>query len=141
MQGRNTKDLEQSLSACASADDYLEENAEQMFTLPVEDYLNEYLESHSLTRSEVIANSGLNEIYGYQIFAGKRKPSRDKLLCICFGMRLSADETQTLMKKCGYPTLYAKKRRDSVILYALMHEMTLMQCNESLYSAGEALLG
>lgn len=140
MQVRNTKDLEQKLAVCAQVEQYLDENADQMLDCSVSEYLAQLLNERGLKRTDVINASGLNDIYAHQIFSGKRTPSRDKLLCLCFGMKLSTEETQELLKRCGYPTLYAKKRRDSVILYALFHKMPLMQCNEELYNIGEALL-
>lgn len=140
MQARNTKDLEQELAVCAQVEQYLDENAGQMLDRSVAEYLTQLLKERGLKRTDVINTSGLNDIYAHQIFSGKRTPSRDKLLCLCFGMKLSTEETQELLKHCGYPTLYAKKRRDSVILHALFHKMPLMQCNEELYNIGEALL-
>lgn len=140
MQGRNTKDLEQKLAACAQIDHYLDENEKYMHDRPLANYLTNLLEERGLKRADVIRESGMNDIYVHQIFSGKRTPSRNKLLCICFGMHLSAEETQNVLKWCGFPVLYAKKRRDSVILYALYHKMSLMQCNEELYAIDEALL-
>ena len=140
MQVRNTQDLEQELAACAQVEQYLEENAEQMHDRPLADYLGKLLNDRGMKRTDVIRESGMNDIYAHQIFSGKRMPSRDKLLCICFGMHLSAEETQELLKWCGFSALYAKKRRDSVILHALYHKMSLMQCNDELYNAEEMLL-
>lgn len=140
MQVRNTQDLERELATCAQVEQYLDENTEQMHDRPLANYLAKLLEERGLKRTDVIRESGMNDIYVHQIFSGKRTPSRDKLLCICFGMRLSAKETQDVLKWCGFPVLYAKKRRDSVILYALLHKMSLMQCNEELYGVGETLL-
>lgn len=140
MQARNTGDLEQALSACEQVEEYLEDNAEHMRELPLAEYLSRLMAERGLTKGQVIAAGNLNDIYAYQIFSGVRVPSRDKLLCLCFGMNLSAEETQNLLKWCGYPVLYAKKRRDSVILHALYHSSTLMECNDRLYHAGETPL-
>ena len=140
MQVRNTTDLEQELASCAQIKQYLDENAEQMLDRPLSDYLTDLMSERGLTRSDVIRDSGLNDIYAHQIFSGRRVPSRDKLLCICFGLHLAAEETQNLLKWCGFSALYAKKRRDSVIMYALHHHFSLMQCNEELYNIGEILL-
>lgn len=140
MQARNTGDLEQALSACDQVEEYLEHNAQHLCEQPLSQRLAQLMQEHDLTKSQVIAASNLNDIYAYQILSGTRLPSRDKLLCLCFGMGLSAEETQDLLKWCGYPTLYAKKRRDSVILHALYHKLSVMECNEQLYNMGEALL-
>ena len=74
------------------------------------------------------------------ITTGKRRPSRNKLLCLFFGMGLDAEAVQYVLKHCGYPPLYLKNRRDSVILFALQNGFTLLQANEILFEHGEAVL-
>ena len=139
MQERRTKDLEKELSACAELHKFLEDNQEYMVERPLSELLLMYLDKKEMTRAEVIEGSGLNDIYTHQIFAGKRKPSRDKLLCLCFGLKFTAEETQLLLKETGYVPLYVKKRRDSIILYAFIKELTLIECNDLLYEEKERL--
>ena len=67
-------------------------------------------------------------------------PSRDKLITLAFGLGLSVDETQTMLKISGYKELYARSRRDSVMLFALNQNNTLLEVNEMLYEHGLALL-
>ena len=120
--------------------DYLAENADLLKKRTIAEQLSRRLVEKGLTRADVISAAGLNDIYAHQIFAGKRRPSRDKVLCLAFGMALTADETQTLIKDCGYAVLYAKDRRDSIILYALYNRQNLMKLNEALYDEGERLV-
>ena len=75
----------------------------------------------------------LNTIYGQQIFAGTKTPSRDKLLAIAFGMNLNFEETDTLLKQQGYARLYPRKERDAVIIYGLLHKLSLLDTNTLLY--------
>ena len=116
---KTTEELEKQLSGLGRLSDYLAENADLLKKRTIAEQLSRRLVEKGLTRADVISAAGLNDIYAHQIFAGKRRPSRDKVLCLAFGMALTADETQTLLKDCGYAVLYAKDRRDSIILYAL----------------------
>ena len=77
MQERSTKDLEKELSACEEISEFLTQNQEHMHSASVSERLRCYLEEKSLSRSEVIARCGLNDIYAHQILSGKRRPSRD----------------------------------------------------------------
>ncbi len=109
---------------------------------PLSDHLERLLTERGLEKAEVIHRSGVERKYAYSIFTGKRKrPSRDKVLALCFAMDLSADETQQLLKSTGYPPLYAKVMRDSALLYALERRMPLIDVNELLYEMGEDCLG
>ena len=140
MQERSTKDLEKELSACEEISEFLTQNQEHMHSVSVSERLRCCLEEKSLSRSDVIARCGLNDIYAHQILSVKRRPSRDKLLCLCFGLELTADQGQDLLRDCGYAVLYAKNRRDSIILFALYRGMSLLKLNEKLYEEGENLL-
>lgn len=91
-------------------------------------------------KSTVIKNSELNEIYGYQIFSGKRIPSRDKLISISFGLELSLEETQTLLKYAGFAPLYPKQKRDSLLIWGKNHQFSIYQINELLYTENEDTL-
>ena len=73
------------------------------------------------------------EIYLHQIFAGRRKPSRNRLLCLCFGLEASVEETQELLKLCGMAQLYPKLKRDAIIYYGLLHGLKLFEINDKLF--------
>ena len=85
MQDRSTQELEWELSACTQLHTFLENNRDDMQEQSVSELLRNHMLEKNLSRTDVIAASGLNDIYAHQIFSGRRKPSRDKLLCICFG--------------------------------------------------------
>lgn len=140
MQEKTTSELERELSGCATLSEYLTENTCVTEDPDVSEALMKLIEVKKLHRADIIAHSGINDIYVHQILSGKRRPSRDKLLCLVFGMGLTTEETQTLLKRCGYGQLYAKNRRDSVVLFALQRGMNLLQVNEQLFEAGEDLL-
>lgn len=140
MQERSTKELEKELSACEEISNFLAKNQEHMHSSSVSERLLFFMEQKGLSRSDVIARCGLNDIYAHQILSGKRRPSRDKFLCLCFGLELDAEQVQDLLRDCGYAILYAKNRRDSIILFALYKKLTLLELNENLYKEGEDLL-
>lgn len=101
------------------------------------EYLTELLDRKGLNRIDVIHEANLNETYGYQIFMGQRKPSRDKLLQIAFAMRLTLRETNRALNAAGAGSLYCKNRRDAIIIFCLSHGYSLLRVNEELYSYGE----
>lgn len=141
MQKRPTDELMGDLLKSNNIDEYMKDNAEYMIDGTLAKYLDELLEEKGLTKAEIIRASQLNEIYAYQIFAGSRMPSRDKLICLCFGMKLTVEETQQLLKAAGFAPLYPKNRRDSIIIYALNNGDEIMSVDITLDKAGLKLLG
>ena len=103
--------------------------------------LNALLAEKNLTRAEVIARSGIEVHYAYQIFSGQKTPTRDKVLMLCIGFGLDAEEAQRILKITGYAQLYGKEERDNAILFGLTKHLSVIDVNELLYEMHLALLG
>lgn len=101
------------------------------------EYLAHLLREKGLKRSEVVAASGLNSTFGYQIFTGARNASRDKLLQLAFAMSLEQHETDRLLMLAGHSPLYVKLRRDAIILFCMQRGFTFAQTEETLFRFGE----
>lgn len=106
----------------------------------VSDALCELVDKKGLSKSAVLKKAEINDIYGYQIFSGKRRPSRDKLIELCIGMELSLDEVQSLLKGSGFPALYPKFKRDSIIINCICEKKSVVETNDLLFDYGENLL-
>lgn len=141
MQAKSTSALERELSGCADLHGYLKQNASSLDVPELPELLHQALELRGLSRAELLRRSNLNPVYGYQILSGRRRPSRDSLLCLCFGLGLRADETQQLLLHAGYAQLYVRNPRDSILFYAFNSGMGLVACNQQLDAHGEAVLG
>ena len=80
------------------------------------------------------------EVYLHQVFSGRRTPSRDRLLCLCIGLGASTEETQSLLQQAHHAPLYARDKRDAVLLFGLSHSLTLPEINDALFTAGAETL-
>ena len=69
-------------------------------------YLEEWLREKNLPKADVARQSNLNQAYVYQIFPGRKYPSRDKVIALAFGMPamqkafLSELQCNTMNKLC-----------------------------------------
>lgn len=129
-----TEQLMEALNASSNIDRYLNDEKDYLIDSPLFAYLNELANEKNIKKSLAIKNAELNEIYGYQIFSGKRFPSRDKLICLAFGMDLFLEETQQLLKYGGFSPLYPKNKRDSIIIWCISNRLSLCKTNEELYN-------
>ena len=133
MPGISTHELTQKLKDLSTFQTIIDENSSDFIAQPLSEALADLLKKKGITRSQAIKKSMINTIYGQQIFAGSKTPSRDKLLLLAFGMNLTFEETDILLKQQGYPRLYAKRQRDAIIIYGLMHKTSLMDINTLLF--------
>ena len=108
---------------------YLKEHSGDLIESPLCDYLASLIDRKNLNKAEVIQKSNIQTNYAYQIFSGVRIPSRDKLIALCFGMNLTLDEAQTLLKYAGFAQLYPKNKRDSIIISSLKNHTSVINCN------------
>ena len=86
------------------------------------EYLDALLLEKGLKRSVVVREAGINETFGYQIFTGARRASRDNLLKLAFAMGCSLRETNRLLQAGGANELYCKNRRDAIVIFAIILE-------------------
>ena len=103
-------------------------------SLPI--YLNSLLHRHGLTVQDVVVACNLDRSYGYQLFNGTRRPSRELLLRLALLLKLG-EEAQRLLKIAGRQPLYARNRRDAAVLYALTHNLTADATQDLLAELGE----
>ena len=137
---KNTQELLDILKGVAQPEDYIEKEEDNLVKMKLHEYINNYLEDKGISKGQLIKNSGLDRTYTYQILLGDKKPSRDKVLAMCFALKLSFEEVQNLLKATGYPILYARINRDSIIIFALQHNITLTDTNELLFDSGYSLI-
>jgi len=140
MSDKPTVELMQALSNADSINSYMEHNNSFFVEGELSDHINRLCVEKDLVKAKVIKRAEINEIYAYQIFSGKRMPSRDKLLCLCLGMELDAIETNQLLKYAGFAPLYPKSKRDSIILFGFEKKQSIIAINEALYDNGESTL-
>ena len=138
---KDTEKIVEELGLCPDFKTFYDENKTHMVSNDLAQLLGELIDRKGLKKSQVIKNSQLSEIYGYQIFSGVRVPERKKLLCLAVGMALSIDEVQQLLKCAGYSQLYVKIPFDSVVLYGLCKNLSVTEINELLYKYDLETLG
>lgn len=129
MQQKSTQELLNALSGAASLEQFLEENRDQFDPRHLSEFLQQYMQEKGVKRGNVIRASQLNEVYAYQILNGTKEPARDKVLCLLLAIGVTVQQAQTLLKVCGYAPLYAKDKRDCVLLYAIEHQWSVVEAN------------
>ncbi len=130
---KTTDELIHEIKTSTDILDYLEKNSGEMQVDSLPEYLKDWLRRKGLSKADVVRRSNLNRAYVYQIFLGRKYPSRDKVIALAFGLGLDSDETQTLLKQAGYRELYPRDPRDALLLYSLSRGETILQANEALY--------
>lgn len=135
-----TNELLNEIISTTSLDNFFATNHVSKYSLA--DYLAILLEARGLKQADVIKEAGINYTYGYEIFTGRKtSPSRDIIIMLALVMKCNLDETNRLLKISNNSELYSKCKRDVILIYAVLHQYSIINANEELHRFGQALLG
>ncbi len=123
MQEKNTNELENILGKThlSGYESYLKNNKDSIISESNSfyTYVRELLSSKHITQKDLFIRADISEGYGYKLLSGeKHTKQRDVILRVCYGAGFSLRETQIALKKYGMPELYAKDKRDVLIMIA-----------------------
>ena len=137
---KNTDELQQALMDTPDLERFLKENEASFKNQNLTQVLNDLLNKKNISKAELAKKAGTSEVYLYQLMTGRRYPSRNRVLCICLGVSASLEETQSVLRQCGFATLYPVNRRDAIIIHGIVHGLDLYEINDELFSANEETL-
>lgn len=140
MKETRTSDLKQELMNSPSLEKYLSEHQDSFKLEGTSRLISRLIDERGMSKANVARESGMSEIYLYQILSGRRSPSRNRLICLCFGLSVGVDGAQELLRLSGAAQLYPRIRRDAIIIYGLSHNMTLFDVNDKLFEQNEETL-
>ena len=137
---KSTEELLHELQKAEDVFEFTKANEEEMEAVSLTEQLELLLKKYQKQKKDVIKVAEMDTTYGYQIFDGRKKPRRDKLLQLAFGFPLTVEETNKLFRAGGISSLYVRCKRDTICMYCLQQRMTVDECNALLYKAGEETL-
>ncbi len=137
---KSTGDLFEELKKKRNVNEFIKENQSELIFDSLKDMIEFFMNQKGLEKKAVVKRSQLGN-YAYYIIKGEKKnPDRDKLIMLCFGLRLNADEANQLLRMASVGILYSKKIRDIIIINALNFNLDVTETNIKLEDAGEDIL-
>lgn len=117
---------------------WLRRNEPRFLHRTVAQGLTELIRAREISKAELSRRSDVSLVYLHQVFAGRRTPSRDRLLGLCLGLQANLPETQHLLQLAVYAPLCPCNRRDAVVIYGIFHRQTLTELRATMEQCGEA---
>lgn len=137
---KSTEELLHELQKAEDVFKFTVVNEEEMEAVSLTEELEQLLKKYQKQKKDVIKDAGMDTTYGYQIFDGRKNPRRDKLIQLAFGFPLTVEEANKVFRAAGVSDLYVRCKRDTICMYCLQQKMTVYECDELLYQAGEEML-
>lgn len=127
----NTKDIAE----------FMKDNSGDLEIPSFQTHLSNICSAKALIPEQVIKNAGIERTYGHQLFNGTRKPSREKVIQLAFGLQLDVDDTQKLLQIARKNLLYPKIKRDAAIIFCISKKKDFFETQSVLESLELTLLG
>ena len=128
--------LNEELNHDISFTEFFDENTKDFLDIPLSRYLKALIDKRAYSKAQVIRDSGINRRFFFDILADKRKPTRNYVLSILIPLQTPLKNVQWLLRATGYAQLYARDKRDSVIIFCINHQSSVKYCNLMLDKIG-----
>lgn len=133
-----TGDLMDKLTSTDSTEEldrYLNEIRDK-YPKDLNSYLKAVFAEKGMSTADVQKKSGIDRTYIYQIMDGTKHPGRDKIVAIAIASGMTLAECQRALEIAQEGILYAKSRRDSLMIYAINKKLSIMDLNGLLEEYG-----
>lgn len=141
MDENSTSALFRRLFSSSDLESFLEGHVDELGIPAFHVYITGLCKEAELVPEQVIRHSDIERTYGHQLFNGTRKPSRDKVIQLAFGMALDLDDAQKLLQIAQKSPLYPKIKRDAAIIFCIDRQKNIWETQSVLHSLGLTLLG
>jgi len=121
----------------ASLQDFSNELKESEKRISFPAYLLEKMQEKELTPARLWELAQIQRNYGYQILNGTKVPGRDKVIALCLSLSLTLEETQRALILADAGALYARRTRDSILIFSLQKGLSVSDANILLYDNSE----
>ena len=139
--GNTTDKILEQLNGGKPLTEILEENKEAYSDMQIGDYIDMEIKNRRMTKAKVIKNSGVNKRFFFDIIKNKKIPSRRYIIRIFLALKLDLKDVQWYLRAANYPQLYARDKRDCVIIYCINNNLCVPECNKMLNKIGLENLG
>lgn len=135
---KRTEDLlEQLKLKNISYEKFLDENKDSFVEKDLSSFWAHMLSLCDMKNVDIINKADMGYTFFYDIIGGRKIPSRDTIARMFIAMGLDLDCCQSALKLYNWAGLYSKDKRDSIIIYALTHSLTLIQTEAMLTEHNE----
>lgn len=138
---KDTEKILNQLGGDQSFTEILNENKDSFFYKSIGQYILDEIQKQNTTKAKVIKQSGINKRFFFHIISDNKRPSRRYVIRIFLALKLDLKDIQWYLKACDYPQLYARDKRDAVIIYCINHKISVPECNTMLNKVGLENLG
>lgn len=138
---KTTKQLEDILLNSHKDDisSFLKNEASELLNASFRDYFRDTLLTKKINQQTLFIRADISEKYGYKLISGEKHTNqRDVIIRLCYAGNFTFEETQRALKLYGLSPLYARIKRDALLIAAFKKQKgNILDLNHYLKLNGE----
>jgi len=138
---KRTDELDFELKNSESIENFIETNESEFDDKNFYKLLNILIMESGKSKPKIAADSFISEPYMYNIVKGEKRPTRDTVIRLVFGMGLSLEIAERLLKLAGHSSFYVRHKRDSILKFAIESSLNLAEADELLGKYDYSIMG
>lgn len=126
---KSTDEIVSEIKKSRNINEYILENKGEFNDEMFLNMLKEYYVKSGLTQETIADRSMLSHGFVNNLLNNAKRPGRDTVIKLSFGLGLNVDEANRLLKLSGHGELYPRHERDAIILFCLNKGVSLIDAN------------
>jgi len=91
-------------------------------------------------KTKIVADACISEPYLYNLLRGEKRPTRNSVIKLAFGLELTLETTQRFLMLAGYRNFYERHKRDALLKYAFLNNMNILEADTLLMEYGFSVM-
>ena len=137
---KRTDELDFELKHTESIENFIHSNESEFDDKNFYKLLGALIGSCGKSKTQLAADSCISEPYLYNLIKGEKRPTRDTVIKLAFGLGLGIDTNERLLKLAGYSGFYVRHKRDSILKFAVESGLSLSEADELLSKYGFSVM-
>jgi len=137
---KRTDELDFELNNTYDIHNYLANNKTEFDNVDFIGFLTALINRCGKSKVALSADACISEPFLYNILKVKKKPSRDSVIKLAFGMELDVETTERLLMLAGYRGFYVRHKRDALLKHARRNNIDTVETNNLLKQHGFKLV-
>ncbi|MCL2617671.1 MAG: hypothetical protein FWD98_01320 [Defluviitaleaceae bacterium] len=137
---KRTDVLDFELENTQSIHSYIQSNEAEFDDKNFYRFLNALITESGKSKTGIVADACISEPYLYNLIRGEKRPTRNIVIKLAFGLELSPEATERLLQLAGYSGFYVRHKRDALLKYAFRHGMSILEADSLLVEYGFSVM-
>ena len=136
----STDELSFELENSGSIHDFMEANKAEFDDKNFCSFLSALIADSGKPKTKIVADSCISEPYLYDILRGGKRPTRNTVIRLAFGLSLPHETAGRFLMLAGYRNFYPRHKRDALLKHAFLNRMNIAEADSLLAEYGFSVL-